>query len=361
MGTAMVRLDPTTVALWQVLAPLSQDQTAEQALRQLVESIALMPHDELDRWREQRLSASLDWLKQNDREALVQRSAGDAWFRLLEDGQDVGFVQRQVITDLAEILRQKLVPDVRDGGYIVVERTVLPPRRPGERPIEHVFKAYVNATGRGEVWTLNVTAYPPGNPGSSNGQPLLANPNDSSQRAAVWTQTGTRDARDITVLAEQPPDPDAVREITRAEQFRGERRRRPIEGRFTEQFWVIPDPQELPASPDQPYAQKMKVDPAQVYLNQADLFTLPRHLPNDQPGEFAFYAFDAGSQTMGLRSYTVTPLPDGQYRINERPTTKRAVVSTTYDANGQIVEECLPNGQRLVPAAHEQIIAIWKQ
>jgi len=99
--------------------------------------------------------------------------------------------------------------------------------------------------------------------------------------------------------------------------------------------------------------------PPVAYLSQVDLFVLPALLPHDQPTELTFYAFNAISRKLSLRTLRIEPLAGGGYRVHDRPTLDRAEQVATYDHNGKLLKRKMPDGRTYLATTSQELKRIW--
>ena len=135
---------------------------------------------------------------------------------------------------------------------------------------------------------------------------------------SVYTETGTRDGKQMTILVNAPGKPTRTIKPT---------------------------------------------VPADGYLNQAEVFMLPRlAAAAATEGELGFYAYHTASSAIVLRRDNITRDPDSPERwiISSRATEGSEPMVTTLDSRGQTLRALWPDNLVIEPMAIEDIQRLWK-
>lgn len=99
----------------------------------------------------------------------------------------------------------------------------------------------------------------------------------------------------------------------------------------------------------------------QTYLSQVDLHLLPRLLPRDEQTTLAFYAYHSNTAKVALRIVRVVPLPEGGFRVYQRPTPQHGEQVATYDEQGRLVQQRMPDGRVFLVSDERTIREIWRE
>jgi hypothetical protein len=339
---ALIKLDPFSVAILEVYAPLEDDAAAETLLDRVAASAELAEPTSLYEVRKQQLNLAKQWLAGIDFQAAAEQQPTDAWFEIRHESAVIGYGRMRVRTD-PEALRQLKVslgrPGFAVGRYTCVRR--------GQSELITRDDLYRTETGTQEVWskvsTLSST--------QRDGGGIF-----EDQRVSTdWAETGVRNDRSITLAFKVPPDADAVRNVLKSERALARLGLGEVvdeELLFSRRETYVDIPERLPRSR---IDNEVPVPPADVYLSQALLPLLPTLLPKAEPAEFGFYAYDSDAGTLALRTYRVRAAPRGGTTVDERPTPWSPWTTHRFDAQGALVEIVRPGGTRWVPSTKARL------
>ncbi len=342
-GQSAMKLDPHSLAILEVYAPIALGEQAKTVLDAVTESVEVMTPEEMYRLRGGQIAAARDWKQGFDLVRAVRLAPADAWYSMSRDGQEVGYVRRGFESDPRRVAALDVA--LADPGVVSASFTVL--QRPDAR-LEVREDAYADIAGTQETWSRQSLLGP-----APDGRDRLF---ENEARPAFWTETGLRDDRFITVVHKSPPDADAVREVARADRLN----QRWIDGdllhRREQAEFEIPERLASGLLDNAP-----PIPPTQVYLGQVALAVLPTALPRGRAGVYAFYAYDAESGTLALRTYEVRPEGGGGAWVTERPTAGSSPTRHRIDAQGRVAEVILPSGLHLARTTREALAGRWPE
>jgi len=100
--------------------------------------------------------------------------------------------------------------------------------------------------------------------------------------------------------------------------------------------------------------------PPRGYLSKIESALLPRLIATRNiPGDFAYYAFDPGLDTIVLKYESFESDGDGNWNSELRHVENSLPHSSIYDSRGRIMQRVTPDGQRLVPIESDRLRKIW--
>ncbi|MEM6458932.1 MAG: hypothetical protein AAF710_06030 [Planctomycetota bacterium] len=336
-GQAIVMLEPYAAAVLNVRATAEAADAGRQAFDRVLESLHVPLAVELEAARSERVAAGDNWLQTVTPDDLRAALPVDRRYRLVFGDRDVGYLQVGHTADPAVLGRLGHEPP---GTLVRVRRRQML----GGRAMDTLTTLFVADDGRRETWDTKSTVRPEGANAATPGLPRRGGP-----EPLTWAETGVRgdqrlgnaaDARTVntlTVVHESPPDTADARRIEAHERFAGRSRGGELRGRVRTNQWVAPD---------------------RAYLSQVHVLALPVLLPNEA-ATYHFSAYHPPTGRPGLRTVEVIPQPDGSRVVLDRPTSRLTAVRTTLDADGNLVEQLLPNGTRILPATPEELATIW--
>ncbi|MFN0010796.1 MAG: hypothetical protein ACKVS8_04035 [Phycisphaerales bacterium] len=245
------------------------------------------------------------------------------WFRIFRpaatgapaDAQEAGFRSIRFFKGtLAQIDPKAASPTpgpANPEGYLVeigarqLQRSAGPSATPGEQATLQVYDIrgiyFVSADRARELWSIS-TAIRDG----------------SSKAPSIFTETGTRDGKQMTILLNVPGQPSRTIRPT---------------------------------------------VPPEGYLNQAEVFLLPRlAVAAETEGELGFYAYHTASGAVVLRRDTISKdvSPGGVWKVISRQTEGSDPVETLLDTSGRTLRGIWPDGLAIEPMPLEEIERLWK-
>ncbi|MEM9881379.1 MAG: hypothetical protein AAF800_00490 [Planctomycetota bacterium] len=333
-GQAIVMLEPYAAAVLKVRATAEAADAGRQAFAAVLDSLHVPLAVELEATRSRRVAAGDAWLQEIGPDDLRAALPRDRRYRLVSGDHDVGYLQIGHTADPAVLERLGHEPP---GTLVRLRRRQLI----DGRAMDTLTTLFVADDGRTETWDTKSTFRPEG-----NAVPGL--PRRGGAEPLTWAETGVRgdrrlgqdDARTVhtlTVIHESPPDTADARRIEAHERFAGRPRGGELRGRVRSNQWVAPD---------------------RAYLSQAHVLALPALLPAEA-ATYHFSAYHPPTGRPGLRTVEVQPQADGSRIVLDRPNSRLTGVRTTLDADGNLVEQLLPNGTRILPTTPEELATIW--
>ncbi len=341
LGQALIMLEPQTVAVLTLTNPRDVGGLTPEELEQLpsrraferaVESVHVPDIFELKGLVESRVAAGEAWRGSLTAEALRDALPADRWYRLMEGDTDVGYAHLRSTHDPAELRRAGLTPPgtvVQMDMRHVIRGTAVDTQQ----------RVYASAVGSDEMWSTKTTlrtGQAAGDPGGKRLPGAAAEP----RREPTWVETGVRGGGRLMVTIETPPADETVRTVQQHERFRSDKPKNAngeLAGRVDDLAWS---------------------DPPVAYLTQVDLFALARLFPVDAP-TMSFYAYNPSTASLSLRTVRAARTADGGKAVYDRPTARRAETVTRFDAEGNLVEQQLPGGLRLVPTTPQELREAW--
>lgn len=276
---------------------------AMQTLNAVLRSVSLMKPLELRQMRADQMLIGQQWLAEKRKQVIDEPGQAERWYRVVEDGEDVGYRRVQVITDPQALRAEKL-----DPGIAVKEQTRI---GAGGRVFDIALSAYESGDRTFEMWEARTT--------------LRKQQNAGTVRTATWADTGFRTDRDIQVTRDAPADMGAVQ-----------------------------DPR---ANPGVPESSRWRRPPV-AYLAQIELHLLTPHW-HTLPEDACFYAYDVNSGDLAQRLVSVSDGEHGGKLVTIRPTPASGRQRLTYDENGKLVRHEMADGRTFIPTTPEQIAALW--
>ena len=100
--------------------------------------------------------------------------------------------------------------------------------------------------------------------------------------------------------------------------------------------------------------------PERGYLSKIESALFPRVIATrDIPGEFAYYAFDPGLDTIVLRYETFSPDGTGNWASTAKHVENALPSSIVYDEDGLITQRTSADGQKMEPISPEALRKLW--
>lgn len=301
LGHVYMKIDPYTLARFELKATADAEDRARAAFDALLKSIELEDPRTLNQRREQWIEAGRQWLKALDRARLREQLVPEQWQRILKGGEDVGYVH----------IRQAKAEQLGHPGT----RIEIHQRTQTEAGIvDTVSSFFESASGTTELWSIRSARRPPEDrmgellPDSDR----MRN-NQTQPQTQAWADTGLRFREELTVSRESPSDIDR------------------------NQWPQLPE----------------------TYLSQVNLHLLPTLLRADTtPRTLAFYAYYPDTGRLALRTVRIEPTDDG-YRVHQRPAPSRSEYVARYDAEGRLIQRRTAGGHVILPSTEAEVRRIW--
>lgn len=295
LGRAYVRIDERTIASIHLETSEQQFPAARATFEAVLESLQFADPTELAKVRMAWIRAGERWKSGLDRELLKKAMVAEQWFRVLEQGEDVGYTRiRHSLDTMLDLPGIKIEVDSR----IVV----------GKDTYDTVSFFWESDDAKSELWSIRTA------------RRSLAAPHPATP-------------------ANVPPPPPAVVEETGLRSPDGNinvERRAP--GKVDKFQWGVP---------------------RSGYASQVETHLIPTLVPRDGQQDLGFYAYSSNDTNLALRTLQVFPQQDGTYVVRERPAPDRAELVSTYDNRGRLVRRQMADGRLIVPATPEQMKKIW--
>jgi hypothetical protein len=303
-GQVFIVIDDTHFAILEMEVSREDFDAALETLNAVLRSVSFMDRMELRQKRADQMLVGQAWLNET-RERLKgegHEPPTEQWFRVIEEGEDIGYRRVQFITDPSALKAEKLEP-----GLAVKEQMRV---AAGGRVFDVAVSAYQSADRSFEMWEARTT---------------LRKRNAGGQRTATWADTGFRTDEGIQATRQAPAELGAA--------------------------------QEQRANPAVPETTRWPTPPV-AYLAQADLYRLLPHW-HTLPEDACFYSYDLNSGNLAQRLISVSPGEDGGTIVTIRPTPSSGLQRLTYDAQGNLRRHEMADGRVFIPTTAEQIAALW--
>lgn len=311
-GQAFMMIDPFTIAMFQYESEAHSYERSRKIFEALLDSVELMPPDELDAQRTALVEAGDAWLLQVTREQVEAVLPARQYLRVLQAGEDVGY--QRVITERTEQL----------GEAGLSMRIQTRNMAGANRAYDSQNELFVGDGGQTEVWSSVTTLRPTGRAGqpSAGLQPRGAGPQGGQGQGQeqTWTDTGLRSRSRISVSREGPTKID-------------------------NKNWDVP-----------PLAYL-----SQVMIQAAPALMAEQAVAGDPPAPMAFYAYDTSAGRLLLRTMRIEPTNDGGWRVFDRPAPDQAEQIFQFDPQGQLLERRRGDGRVYRPTTDDEIRAIWDE
>jgi len=298
---AFIGIGETHFAAIQLDASDVSFEAGFEALQQCVKSIQFMDQAALVRVRKQQVQEGQRWLEEV-RKAGLPPMPEERWFRVVNQGQDIGYQRIQTETDPETLKAQSLEP----GTMIRVQTRIAKDGR-----VVDTLESYYESNDRGlEVWEITTTIRR-----TVNGQ----------ERNSTWVVTGFRTGNQIQVVRDAPA---AVGDV-------GDRDAKSVKHKT--QRWP---------------------KPPQGYISQVDLFRLTNAWPTLEQ-RVSFYAYESETGVLAERMIGKGTGPDGTHHISVRATPHALVQTWHYDERGRLLRRVGAKGTQYVASTPEQVRLIW--
>ncbi len=328
-GQAIVMLEPYAAAVFKVSSEQEQADAARAAFEAMLHEMHIPAVFELEEIRKARVEAGEAWLSQVTPDDLVAVLPADQHLRMIQHGEDVGYMRIQAITDSPELGRGGLQAP---GTLVKVDlRHYL-----NNRAVDTRAQMYASADGRSELWSTKSTLRADLTSAGEGVKTQL--PSRDPGRPPTWVETGMRDGPVLTVITETPAASEIVEQIENHERFAGTRAKGNVSGSVDESNWATPET---------------------AYLSQVLVHALPALLPAEE-AVYCFYAYHPQSGKLGLRTVRVVPNEHGGVTIFDRPTPRRGETRSTYDRDRRLIEQVFPGGLTLKPTTPQELQTLWK-
>ncbi len=359
LGLALVQMDPQTILSIEIRGPMAQHDTLQGTLAQMMDHLTLASPQEVARQMNRLTSEGHVWRLSVTPE---QRRAGlpgePVLFRVLQDGQDVGFMK----LERTELNGQTLMGE--QGLAIRVKGT----ERLKDGRIDRDATYFEGADGASELWSVKSSLRQT----DTAGRPITR----------TWTETGTRSDRAaqggkadkprreqehvkpvlfnrINVEREGSPPPHLLAHVRsrgagRVKLFKNEAGAAMPKG-------YEPVQQQRSAAPTGELVRQMWTTPPQAYLSQVDLWTVLMFMPPQKQAErLAFYAYDPGQAEVTLHLMNVEPQGDGTSQVVVKPSLDSPARTYHFDAAGRLTRVDLPAGRQWVVTTPRELQARWR-
>jgi YD repeat-containing protein len=311
-GQAIVRIDPYTYGIIQLDSTVTGFAQNRRVFEAMLDSIEFTPPQDLDRMREAWIRTGARWHGNVTRDMLRRAMVAEQWYRVLEDGKDVGYMRT----------RHSLASEF---GLLGIRVEVMSRIVVGSDTFDTESFFWESDDGVAELWSvqtarrsLRQTAVP-----------------GAAPRAGPGAGTRQGGAGNVPVMAPELFEETGVRSNQLGQNVISVRRRVP--GTEEEKQWARPP---------------------EGYISQVEVHLLPSLLPREQQ-DMGFYAYSSQDAELTLRTLQVFPSEDGGYVVRERAAPNRAEQVATYDARGRLVRRQMADGRVIVPATPQQMRTIW--
>jgi hypothetical protein len=323
LGQTIVFLYPQQLLVFEIRATTTALEKVNLVVEALLDSLAVMPPEELAALRQAQLQRGDDWLKTVTADQLRAAAPPERWLRILEGDIDVGYLRYRCTEDEAV---------TRKGLRLEMQSRVVQ----GLMATDFLANFFMADDGSTEIWSIRTTVRPadasapapgslsqaegliPGSPpGSAGSTPGSTAPSQgliAPARAAA--ETGLRSGPEFTVTLDTPSSV------------------------HTNQ-WDTPPTAYLPL------------------VTQQIMGPL---LPRQQEATFGFYSYFPNQSQIAYRTERVVPSPtrDGSYQVHTRPAPDQPVTVTHYDSRGRLLRVVMPGNRVLLPSTLQQIESLWR-
>ncbi|MFA9477037.1 hypothetical protein ACERK3_01895 [Phycisphaerales bacterium AB-hyl4] len=305
-GQAFVMIDPFTVAMFQYESDAHSYERSRRIFEAVLDSVELMPPDELDRQRTALIEAGDAWLAEVDFAAVEGVLPERQFMRVIEGDTDVGY--QRIVTEHVENLGEAGV-EVRIQARDLV----------GDgHAYDSQSELFLGEGEQTELWSSVTTLRPKEQPQQPAGLQSREQLQPQHGTEQTWTDTGLRSHNRISVSQEGPTQ---------------------IESRN----WEVPP----------------KAYASQVVAQATPALMAKQAAAGRPPAAMAFYAYHPSAGRLMLRAVRIEPSDDGGWRVYDRPAPDRAEQVFHFDAEGQLIEHHTGDGRVSRPATEDEIRAVW--
>ncbi len=350
-GHAIVMLEQVAAVVIKVQSNGEQAERAAADFETVLASLHVPLAQELEQTRRMQMDLGVAWKAGLPPNAILNAVPQNQWYQLKRGGNHVGYRQITRGVDQTPDLTGQQTKGISTlpPGAVVTVRTRQLSR---DMTLDQQLLVYELAATETEIWEFIQTLRPAGDLTQELPSHVSAESN-----SPTWLEQGARAPRAqptrdshmqviprnvLTVTHEVPPDSKSARNVEAHEQFVGRPQsaseQQGLRGRAEEHSWETP-----------PLG----------YLSQIDVLGLPSLMPAE-PVTMAFYAYDSGTASMGLRTIRVTPDPTpdampGDFVVYDRPAPRSAEIRHRFTADRQLIETIWPNGLTAVPTTLEAL------
>lgn len=319
LGQALVQVDSRTIVLLRLDTLAQQLDEVAPILEAMLHSLRIEDPKALAEKRKQQSEAGNRWHKAVTMDQRRSALIPEQWFRVLQDGKDVGWMRVDQYAITAQDLKggndkRKLTSPVTQPGIAVrIQARVLV----GANAVDSLSEFYLSDDQASEIWSIRTTMR-----SKNEGTSAAAAPGKDAKgkqlapQAITATETGVRTGDEINIRRETPED-------------------------SSNQRYQLPRENEG------------------YYVPQLDLHLLGQIIPR-QAGEVGFYAYFPGAAKMSFRTETFSVDGEGNLMIRSRPTPSQGEQISKYDRAGRLLERTLPGGQQLIPTTPQKLGQLWK-
>ncbi len=304
LGEAFMQIDPRTVAMLQLKVDQDKFERMQPIFEAVFRSVDMRDRAKLEEERKAMLKRGTEWLKKVDLKKRAAALIDEQLFRIVRDGQDIGYMKMTQGQDKA-----MKMPGLR----VTLQARI----QMGDRATDSQSEFFLSEDGKEEIWSIKMTAHPlrPDLKGATrptgrtlDGKPLAPPPDTIS-----WAETGIRSGNNVTVSRQGP------------------------EG-IEDNKWLSPE---------------------EGYVSQVDLYLLGALLPRKEKAEMGYYAYYPAAGKITFRTERLVPRTDGGLEVYSRPSPDEPEQMSRYGDNGRLLERTLENDTRLIPVGKAELAAIW--
>ncbi len=194
-----------------------------------------------------------------------------------------------------------------DRGYLVTIKSRVLNEEPGKAPtnwtrIDSEGYFFVAMDRQSESWTLSMTQH-----------------NGTEKKPPVWTETGAREGKSMSVTLMAPGEPPQTRQLN---------------------------------------------TPSEGYLNVAEVYMLPQLLTRHGAAiEFGFYAYRAKNEAIVLRSDTLKRPGDkpNLWQLTSRASENESPMTSLYNADGTLIRRELGDATVWEPVDPKWLLDLWQR
>jgi len=187
-----MRIDPYTVAVFQLKTEPGHNERGRAVFGAMLDSVELQDPEQLNKQRKQWIDAGQKWIDDIEPETLRESLVEERWLRILENGQDIGYIQ----------ITEQRTQTLGHTGVRIEKRQRI---QQGDVVVDTVSERFESDDGDFEMWSIRTA--------QRRDQPKTGLPSKKQVRnQQTWAETGLREGRMLTITRDSPNDTKNVEE-----------------------------------------------------------------------------------------------------------------------------------------------------
>ncbi len=324
LAHAFMTLDPHTYAMMELemTYEVGHHEKVVERFETMFQSLQIASPKELEEQRKNLLERGEVWKQSTTirrlREVMPDK---EQFYRLTEDGKDVGYVRLWFDTNAKE-RKWTGVRIIRQMRFFDAKR---------ERVIDYQLNAFLSSDRKHEVWQILSTL----RPYSPDGKKVPG-------EVTGYSELGLSSPTSVSVVRHAAGENDDLQRSIRV--------LRDGKGAKLESIKMTGKPLAV---------NWTKPDLGYLSIIERDL--LPYLIPHERGFKYAFYSYLPGEQKIAFRTARVENLDSGGYLVYSRLAPDLPEEQTHISRDGIMVQHTFSDGVVMTPASREQLVEIWEK